>query len=40
MGIASNWKLVILLIQLGLLAMAIATGNAIAGDPVDNPFVP
>jgi len=39
MVIASNWKVVFLLIQLGLLAITLVSGNVLA-DPIDNPFGP
>ena len=37
--LVSNWKTIILLIQLGVLAITIATGRALA-DPIDNPWGP
>lgn len=37
--ILSNWKLVFLIIQLGLLSIAIATGKALA-DPIDDVVCP
>jgi len=35
----SNWKVWLLLFQLGLLAITIATGKVFA-DPVDDPWAP
>lgn len=39
MVILSNWKVCLLLLQLGLLAIRIATGIALA-EPIDNPGGP
>lgn len=39
MVIMSNWKLILLLIQLGLLSMAIIAGRVLA-DPIDDPIGP
>jgi hypothetical protein len=38
--IASHWRIVFLLLQLGLIALTIAGVRALGGDPVDNPGVP
>jgi len=35
----SHWKVVLLLLQIGVLTIALATGTALA-DPIDNPFGP
>jgi Na+-transporting NADH:ubiquinone oxidoreductase subunit NqrC len=40
MVIASNWKTILVLLQLGLLAVTIVAGTALAGEPIDNPFGP
>jgi len=41
MVVLSNWKVCFLLLQLGLLAITIATGKALAqGDPIDDPWGP
>lgn len=37
--ILSNWKLVFLLVQLGILAALLVSGKALA-DPIDNPWGP
>jgi hypothetical protein len=37
--ILSNWKLVLLLIQLGLIATAIVAGRVMA-EPIDDPVCP
>jgi hypothetical protein len=40
MLVASNWKTILLLIQLGLIAVTIATGHVLAGEVIDNPGGP
>jgi len=39
MVVLSNWKVILLLLQAGLLAIALATGTALA-EPVNCPGVP
>lgn len=39
MMILSHWKIVLLLLQLGLFAITIA-GVRVLGDPIDNPGTP
>jgi len=38
--IASHWKIMLVIIQFSLLAITLATGNALAGEAVDTPCGP